>query len=221
MTVLARRIGLDLRSLRPYARQGLFALVIIFLPVLVSPEHDTSGMVFAAVVLAAAIGPQYLFSNDERGRLDTLYAALGVPRARTVWGRYASCLLLVIGLAAVALLLSWGLAEILGSSLDLELLGPLAVGGIALAGLVMCVQLPVFFAVGFTRARPITFLALALVVAAFLAPALLSPELAAAALEWVAGASAGILMLLALLVLAVAVAGSAAVSVRLYARRDL
>ena len=221
MSALVRRIGLDLRSLRPYARQGLFVLVFIFIPVMVSPTRDPSGMVVAAVILAAYIGPQYLFSNDERGRLDTLYAALGITRSRTVVGRYATCLLLMAGLAAVALTLCLGLAAILGIALDLAMLGQLALGGIALAGLVMCVQLPVFFAVGFTRARPVTFVALALVVAAVVAPTMLSPDLTAAALEWFAGASTALLSLAALLVLAVALPVSALVSARLYTRRDL
>lgn len=221
MTALVRRIGLDLRSLRPYARQGVFVLVVILSPVILSPTHDPSGMVFAAVVIAAAIGPQYLFSNDERAKLDTLYTALGIPRTHTVWARYATCLLLIIGLAGLALALSLGLAAILEVPLDLALLGLLALGGIAFAGLVMCVQLPVFFAIGFTRARPISFAALGLIAAAFLAPTRLSPDLGGAAYEWIASASTSLLSLVAILVLAVAVAVSAVVSARLYTRRDL
>lgn len=218
MTALRPQLAMELWVLRPYARQfvlvPLIALGLGFL-------QDT---VVPVMVVMAVLTGSYGFAVTENSRLETLFATLPTSRRTVVLARYAvtAGVLVLVGLLAVGL--DAASAAMRGQpwnpTVSLMVLG----ASLALAGLVIAVQFPFYFKLGYTRAKMVTWVAVA-VVAALIAFLMMSTtQLGQSPLDQVrAPADALPLMLIAggpvlgLLLLAC----SAAVSVRLYSRKDL
>ncbi|MEZ3161812.1 ABC-2 transporter permease [Microbacterium sp. BWT-B31] len=220
MPSVARFIRLDLRSLRPYAR-NLIIPVVIILVAAVLPTRSPYAMIPAPAVFAVIIAPQYLFGNDERGRLDTLYTALGIARRQVVTGRYATSLLLLIGLTAAGLILAPVTALLLRVELDWAIAAALAAGSVGIVGALLAVELPVYFALGATRARTVGFAVPAAIILAVVFAGWAFPDAGTTVLGWLEGTSPGWLALAALAILAVLGTASSLLAARLYARRDL
>lgn len=218
MTALRPQLAMELWVLRPYARQfvlvPLIALGLGFL-------QDT---VVPVMVVMAVLTGSYGFAVTETSRLETLFATLPTSRRTVVLARYlvTTGVLVAVGLFAVAL---DGLsAAIRQQQWDPTVSAMVLGASLALAGLVIAVQFPFYFRLGYTRAKLVTWVAVA-VVAALIAFLMMSTtQLGPSPLDQVrAPAEAVPVMviaggpLLALLLLAC----SAAVSVRLYSRKDL
>ncbi|GAB2474993.1 ABC-2 transporter permease [Xylanimonas ulmi] len=209
--------ALDLRALRPYARPALLSLAIAAVAI-VLPSRSVYGVLTATFFFAATIGPQYPFNLDERSHLDTLYATLPLSRRSVVLGRYATMVAVALILAAASVLVTLAAAPFLGESPDAGTLGMLTLGGFAAFCLFTAVQLPFFFSLGFSRARPFAFIAPLVGLAALFFAFGGRSELTLTALDrlatWPVLASAAIGAVLLL-------GASAALSIRLYAARDL
>lgn len=220
MQTIARLVGLDLRSLRPYARNMVVPVVII-LGAAVLPTRSPYAMIPAAAVFAAIIAPQYLFGNDERGRLDTLYTALGIARRGVVAGRYATTLLLLLVFTAAGLILTPVTALALRVELDWPIAAALAAGSVGIVGVLLAIELPAYFALGATRARTVGFAVPAAVIVAVVLAGWALPDAGTILLDWLQNTSPGWLALAALATLAVLGTASNLLAVRLYVRRDL
>ncbi|KZE91211.1 ABC-2 transporter permease [Microbacterium sp. TNHR37B] len=220
MNSVVQFIRLDLRSLRPSARSLLLpALVLLVAAAL--PSQSPYAVIPAAGVFAVMIAPQYLFGNDERGRLDTLYGALGIDRRRVVSGRYATALAILVAMTAVGLLIAPLAAKALATGFDFPLALGIAAGSLAVAAVVLSIELPLYFAVGATRARTVGFAVPAAIVVVVVLVGGLVPEAGeavAAALTSVPPVWLAVSALVVVLGLGIA---SRAVAARLYARRDL
>lgn len=143
-------VRLDLFTVRPFARQaGLFLVVAGVLALTMGdPTFALSiGAVFAALMVS------YPFAAADRNDLETLYATLPLPRRAFLAGRYLFAVLLFAATLAVMALLALLVGALSGSPLG---------GGAALAMLATCValfatvvavQFPVFFRLGYLRAR--------------------------------------------------------------------
>ena len=160
----------------------------------------------------------FTFRADERGRLDALYAVLPVRRAQVVGGRYLTMLGIQLLFAAIGVLLAFAAAAVKGVPMDASLAGLILSAGFALNALILAVETPVLFRVGYARARWVMFTPV-LVIAALGALANLSGvNLTQFALSLRAAAWAPALLPVGgLAVLAL----SALASTRLYAGRDL
>jgi len=220
MHTTTRFVGLDLRSLRPYAR-NMIVPVIIILVAAVLPTRSPYAMIPAAAVLAVIIGPQYLFGNDERGHLDTLYATLGIARRQFVTGRYATSLLLLIALTAAGLILTPVTALVLSAEIDWTIAAALAAGSIGIIGSLLLGELPAYFALGATRARAIGLAVPAAIIVAVVLAGWAFPDAGTTLLGWLEGTSLAWLALAAVAILAVLGTVSNVLAARLYAGRDL
>lgn len=220
MNSVVQFIRLDLRSLRPSAR-SLMLPALVLLVAAALPSQSPYAVIPAAGVFAVMIAPQYLFGNDERGRLDTLYGALGIDRRRVVSGRYATALVILVTMTAVGLLTSPLAAKALATGFDLPLALGIAAGSLAVAAVVLSIELPLYFAVGATRARTVGFAVPAAIVVVVVLVGGLVPEAGeavAAALTSMPPVWLAVSALVVVLALGIA---SRAVAARLYARRDL
>jgi len=220
MQTIARFVELDLRSLRPYARNLVIPFVII-LGAAVLPTRSAYAMIPAAAVFAAIIAPQYLFGNDERGRLDTLYTALGIHRQNVVTGRYATSLLLLIVLTVVGLILAPATALGLKVELDWAIAAALAASSVGIVGTLLAVELPAYFALGATRARTVGLAVPAVVIVAVVLAGGAFPDAGPTLLGWMQITSPGWLALAALAILAVLGTASSLLAARFYVHRDL
>lgn len=220
MSIAARCVRLDMRSLRPYARYIAVPITVMAVAVTVF-SRSAYAVIPAVAAFAVLLGPQYLFGNDERGRLDTLYAVLSLRRSQVVTGRYASCVGLILICSVAGLVLAGITAVFLGAGFDWR-------AGIMSAGfalfpvlLILAALLPLYFAFSFSRARAlgatapgVLFLLAVLVV--WLFPDVLRG--AVATLEHVNLAWLAVILMVTSLL---ALMGSWRLSVWLYGRRDL
>jgi len=177
MTALAFT-RLDFLAVRPYVRSMLTTLVIFGGLLVLGPltgasvaPDGTVGLPFTVyaivpylMVMGAIIFTSYPFSTDERARLDTLYSVLPVKRQTVVMGRYLTICAVTLSLAVLSIVLLFGISITLRQSLDLRILLQLLLCAIAISSLFVAIQAPLYFSLGFTKARPLTLGILAAVV---------------------------------------------------------
>lgn len=169
----------------------------------------------AAAVTTLAAGTPFL--NDERGHLGILYGILPITRTTVVVGRYLQMVLWFV----VAVILGIGTTVVTtavrGDSVQFSVVA-LAVGlSFFSAAFALAVQLPVFFAFGFARARaamyiPVIVLAVLWSVAAGLGP-VASDAVVQAVLNPITPALAVVFGVVALVV-------STVIAARIYAKRQ-
>jgi ABC-2 family transporter protein len=237
MHAIARFVGLDLRSLRPSAKYMIIPVAIVVAPVLLLSSLLQAGfyggeaggfpagsgpymLIPAMSFLAVVNAPQSLFSNDALGRLDTLYAALGIRRRHVVAGRYATCLLLLIALTIAGVLLAPVAALAFGAAFDWAIAAALAAGSVALIGIFLAAELPAFFGTGPGPVRTVAAIP-PVIILTLLFGGWAIPDVRTVLLSWLSDANVAWLALAAIAVLGVLGAASTALSARLYARRDL
>lgn len=161
MSPLSAAVRLDARTVSPYWRQLLPLVGAAGIIAVVSSEPV---VVVVAGAVFGSVAASYPFAVGDKHDLDTLRAVLPVSRGVLVAGRYlyAVALYLVIALLTAAL-------AVLGSSIGEPAAG-LAAGDLASAAavglgvysLLAGTQLPVYFALGYTRGRMVSFVPLVL-----------------------------------------------------------
>jgi hypothetical protein len=239
MHAIARFVGLDLRSMRPNAKfliipaaiivgANLAASAMLLLNADDAGEVESAGLsvyllIPALSCLAVLNTPLHLFGNDERGRLDTLYTALGVRRRHVVLGRYATCLLLLIAFTVAGTLVAPIAALAFGAEFDWAVAATVAAASVTLIGILLATQLPAFFATG---PGPIRFVAIVppAIIMAVIFGAVGFPTVRTAVPSWLDDADPARLTIAAIAAIAtLSILGlvSTTLSARLYARRDL
>ncbi len=149
-------LGLVTTQTRRVAIPILFVIVCgIALPV--------PGLPIIVAALVVSVSASYPFLADERGLLDTLYAAAPLTRRSVVIGRYLT--LLVFGAAAVAIgaVVSLTGAAIRSQSLGAPTLVLLLLIAFGILTVALAVQLPWFFALGYTKSRPMIYIPVAII----------------------------------------------------------
>lgn len=215
MTGLVAAVRFDVLTVRPYAKQMLLMVAGVgWISVISTPPSAVvaAGSVFAALVAA------YPFAIGDKNDLGTLQSVLPVARATFVRARY----LAVVGLCAASLAVCTVLALVASAARDVPVaageLGTVAAVGYALYAVLVGLQLPVYYALGYPRGRLVAYLPLVGVSAAVAGSTALLGDRAPDLDAWLAarpGALAPALVVGATVVLA----GSCAVARRLDARR--
>ena len=239
MHAIARFVDLDLRSMRPNAKfliipaaiivgANLAANAMLLLNADDAGEVESAGLsvyllIPAMSCLAALNTVQHLFGNDERGRLDTLYTALGIRRRHVALGRYATCLLMLIAFTVAGTVLAPIAALAFGAEFDWAVAAAVAAASVTLIGTLLATQLPAYFATG---PGPIRIVAIVppTVIMAVIFGAWGFPAVRTAVLSWLDDANPARLTIAAITALApLSILGlaSTTLSARLYARRDL
>jgi ABC-type transport system involved in multi-copper enzyme maturation permease subunit len=210
--------GLDLRVLQAVAKSLIG--VSVALAVMVWITAPTPVMMVAVFLLTAAILAVDPFRSDERGHLDVLYATLPLARGQVVAGRYLTALVVQAMSTLAGLALGLVAAAIHREPLQPGMVATVMVAGFATNAVLIAVEFPIVFALGYSRARWVTFTPILLVCVAVVVGRSLGLNLAELVdlLQQVPSA---------VIVVTVALAGlgllalSALLSVRLYRRRDL
>lgn len=221
MTTAARFARLELASARVNARQMVVLAVLIAMMAWVSGSQEP--LAFAAVVpLLPVFFVTYPFLADERGRHDLLYATLPVRRRSVVWGRHLYFLVMELAALIVAIVISSAFTLATSHTLDLGFIALLAGASAAVASLIIAVQLPVLFAVGYTKSRWIVVVPLIICLSPMVLTQIpgMSGQLAnlwPGALTPAWSLTVGTSLAAAIIVLWTA---SAVISVRLYAKRQ-
>jgi hypothetical protein len=225
MHAIARFVGLDLRSMRPNAKFLIIpaAIVVVANLVLSAVLMSPYPLIPAMSCLAVLNTVMHLFGNDERGHLDTLYAALGIRRQHVVLGRYATCLLMLIAFTVAGTLAAPVAALAFGAEFDWAVAAAVAAASVTLIGTLLAAQLPAFFATGPGPIRIVAVFPPAIILAVIFG-AVGIPTVRTAVLSWLDDANPTRLTVAAIAAIAtLSILGLAStrLSERLYARRDL
>lgn len=163
MTGLAAAVRLDALTVRPYAKQ---LLVMVAVVTWISVVSTPPSAVIAAAAVFAALVAAYPFAVGDKNDLGTLQAVLPVARSTFVLARY----LAVAGLCAVSLAVGAGLAVVASLARDVPVVpgefGLVAAVGYLLHAVLVGLQLPVYYALGYTRGRMVAYAPLAALSAA-------------------------------------------------------
>lgn len=217
MPVLTAAIRLDLMTVRPYAKQ---VLLLVGLGTVIAV---TMGDPYAATPLIMVYGvlvSSYAFAVSDKNNLETLYATLPLRRGTVVAARYLMTLLSQTALLALSLVIGWLTGAITGEPYSWTAALALGAGVFAAVLVVLAVQFPIYFALGYTRARliaiaPLLVIFILVMVVANLQPAWavgLAASLQDPATPALLGATAAALAM---------VAASAWLSRKLYTAKDL
>jgi hypothetical protein len=225
MHAIARFVGLDLRSMRPNAKFLIIpgAIVVVANLVLSAVLLSPYPLIPAMSCLVVLNTVHHLFGNDERGRLDTLYTALGIRRQHVVLGRYATCLLMLIAFTVAGTLLAPIAALAFGAEFDWAVAAAIAAASVTLIGTLLTTQLPAYFATG---PGPIRIVAIfpPTIIMAVIFGAWGFPAVRTAVLSWLDDGNPArltVAAITALVPLSILGLASTTLSARLYARRDL
>jgi hypothetical protein len=222
MHAIARFVGLDLRSMRPNAKFLIIPAAIVVVTYLVASAQLLSPYLLIPAMSSLAVlnTPSHLFGNDERGRLDTLYAALGIRRRHVVLGRYATCLLLLIAFTVAGTLVAPVAALAFGAEFEWAVAAAVAAASVTLIGMLLATQLPAYFATGPGPIRIVATIAPTILLSViFLAWAI--PDVRPGLPSWLDDANPARLTVAAITALSILGLASTRLSARLYARRDL
>lgn len=116
------------------------------------------GLPIVGGAIVASLTASYHFQGDERGLLDTLYASTPVSRRAVVTGRYLSVLALsavLIGLGTATMLV---VDAVHHQGVHWPIVADMLLVAFGVVAVALSVQLPWFFAMGFTRGRPLTYI---------------------------------------------------------------
>jgi hypothetical protein len=178
MNKLGAFIRLDFGTIKPYLtikNLVIFGAVAMFLSAVNGSVNMSIGIGFMFGTLFTG----YPFAIAEKNNLDALYTTLSVNRKTVVLGRYLFVLLLNAGCILFSFVFAtFGVlvARVLGIFQDGgdSFLAAVILSGVLL--LVQILQLPIFFKLGYTKAKFMSVLPFALFMAAFAAFTTLSKE---------------------------------------------
>lgn len=149
---------LDVRSVAPYGRAQV-AVMVLVVPLFAALTGEPASAVVMAAVFATFLAA-YPFAVADKNDLDTLYGMLPVSRRALVAGRYVFAL----ALYAVATLVGGVLAAVLAEVRHEPVGAADAVLVVAISFAIFCVvvalQHPFFWAMGYTRARVASYVPL-------------------------------------------------------------
>ncbi|WIE64114.1 ABC-2 transporter permease [Curtobacterium sp. MCLR17_036] len=217
-TALARFTRFDLTTIaltQPLRVLLPLGFIVVFSVVFPVPG---TGIVMGAAI--AAVSASVPFQADERGRLDTLYGIAPVGRTAVVLGRYVSMVVYAVVALGVGVAATLAVAAVRQQDVAWPFLATMLLVGAGAVFVAVAVQLPWFFALGYTRGRPMVYIPIAVIaVGAFLVgqTGLVGSSGSPADFAAPSGAVAATVLGIGVVLLA----ASAALAVRLYRRRQL
>ena len=138
--------------------QPLRMILPLALVVLFGASVPIPGAPIVIAALIASITTSYYFQGDERGMLDTLYAASSISGPAVVIGRYISALIFAAAAVGLGAATTVVMTAVRHQSLSWPLALGMLVAAFGIVSVALAVQLPWFFALGFTRGRPMIYI---------------------------------------------------------------
>lgn len=169
---------LDFITVKPYLTLKNL-LIFLVLSSFLTVTSDSGALGVSVGMIMATLFMGYPFALGEKSDLDALYAMLSVSRKTVVRGRYLFALLLDAGASLLTGVLgtaaSLAVSAYDGSPTPFLSAGPALLVMPLIFLFIQAVQIPVFFRVGYTRARMFTVFPFVAVAAATVVVSRLSP----------------------------------------------
>ena len=214
---------LDLLTIKSYLT---WKVMLLFAAVCAAVGYGTgdTAVIVGLCMLYGVIFSSYPFAVGEKSALDTLYITLPVSKKQIVAGRYLFSFCLTLTALALSCILSFILMTVLGKEFDLALTLISALVCFLLFSLIEAIQMPIYYKFGYTKAKFLThipliaFPAATIIVSTLVGKNNLMP-LVTNAMAWVE-ANMALTSIFAVVLWVVIMFSSAALSYRLYRKRE-
>jgi hypothetical protein len=181
-------VRLDFLTVKPYLTLKNM-LIFVGVALIVIVGNNSVGGAIGILMALASLYASYPFAVGEKSGMDVLYATLSIPRKTVVLGRYLFALTLDVSVG----LLAFGFSVIARVAVrkDFDMIRELLTVIILFLffSIVQAIQLPIYFKLGYTKAKllaylPFVALPLAVLAASSLLRDVFSIEAAAGLIEW-------------------------------------
>jgi hypothetical protein len=216
-------VRLDFITVKPYATlKNLIIFVAVALIMIISSGGGSSAI--GILMVYAVLFSSYPFAVGEKNGIDALYVTLSIKRSTVVLGRYLFAIIVDVCAGLLACAFTFAILALLRINFTVLETFIEALALLMILSLLQAVQIPIFFKLGYTKAKfmaYLPFLGLPLVVISF--QYLVKDRVSSAQLtglfEWIAANPVAVVLFCAFLWLA-AMAISCKVSQGLYGKRD-
>ncbi|MDR6573578.1 MULTISPECIES: ABC-2 transporter permease [unclassified Curtobacterium] len=164
MTAVLQFARFDLRTMA--LTQPLRVLLPLLFTVVFCVTLPVPGFGIAIGAVVATVSASIPFQGDERGRLDTLYGIAPIGRTAVVLGRYCSMTVFALTAIGVGTATTLVMRVVRHQDFGWPLVGTMLLASLACVGVAYAVQLPWFFALGFTRGRPMIYIPVGIIAVA-------------------------------------------------------
>lgn len=159
---------LDYITIKPYLTlKNLLLLAVVFS--FIGFGTGSAPMIIGMLMMYGSIYVSYPFAVGDRNGIDALYAVLPVSKRHIVAGRYifAVCLNIAAGIGSFAI--SWLVMFVFKKDFDIMEMLFTVLACLVLYTTVQAIQLPIFFKLGYTKGKMLSYLPLAMFPAAIVA----------------------------------------------------
>jgi hypothetical protein len=157
MNKLTPFIRLDFATVKPYLTTKNLLVFIVVALIMMLADNSATGAI-AILMLFAALHAGYPFAIGEKSNIDILYITLSVPRKTVVLGRYLFALLLDVSVSLFAFIFSFIVMFLTRNDfVVIEALITILLLFVFFS-LVQAIQLPIYFKLGYTKAKFLSIL---------------------------------------------------------------
>ncbi len=150
MSKLLSFVKLDFITIKPYmTMKNLWIYVLTMAFMAFSTQSATS--VASMILMIASLHVIYPFALGEKSNIDAFYITLSIPRRIVVYGRYLFVLCLDVCALLIGFLIALILSPLFKENLNETLLPIFVV--FLLFTIIQLIQLPIYFALGYTKAK--------------------------------------------------------------------
>lgn len=181
-------LRLDFITVKPYLTiKNLF--IFVGVAIIMIAGNDSASGAIGVLMAFAALYASYPFAIGEKNNIDVLYTTLSIKRNTVVLGRYLFALTLDIFVGLFAFLFSFVVLTIMRKDFDvIESLSTILILFLVFS-IIQAVQLPIYFKLGYTKAKflaylPFMVLPLAILAGSSLFKNIFSVEQITGLIEW-------------------------------------
>lgn len=151
---------LDFLTVKPYLTVKNLAVILgVFVIIFMSTKNPL--MIIGMLMMYCSVYSTTPFSLSERNSIDTLYAALPISKLNVVTGRYIFAISLNIAGGIVSIAISAFIMTIFKISFSFLELAVTALICFVIYTILQAFQLPIFFKMGYSKAKLLSYLPLA------------------------------------------------------------
>ena len=152
-------IKLDFLTIKPYLA-GKNIIIMVFLPFFLMWGNRSAPFSAGFVMLFGALFISYPFSAGEKNGIDLLYATLSITRNTVVLGRYLFALSLNLCAGVLAYTLIFLASMVMNIDFQYGSVFSLVLALLVVYSVVQAFQLPVYFKLGYSKAKFIVYIPL-------------------------------------------------------------
>lgn len=150
-------VRLDFVTVKPYFTLKNFAIIIVA-PLIILISTGVSTMTVGMFVIIAVLYVNYPFAVCEKNGMDALYPTLSINRRTVVLGRYLFALAFDLCAALMGLVLTFVPLSVMQKTVNVGEMMLTLLATFAVVSLIEAVQLPIYFKLGYSKAKVVAYL---------------------------------------------------------------